>query len=87
MRCELCTRKIGASEIAHGFRYGTADGDTDIFLPARESAWTVICSTCGEKIYRTVYSKLNPTSIDPTIYKTFTLFFYTYRLILASGTL
>jgi hypothetical protein len=72
MRCELCTRKLGAKEIAHGIRYGTSDEDTDLFLPARESTWTVICSICGEKVYRTIYSKLNPTSIDPTIYKTFT---------------
>jgi predicted RNA-binding Zn-ribbon protein involved in translation (DUF1610 family) len=71
MNCECCNKVIQPRETAHGFRHGTADGDTDLFLPARESAWTVICSACGEKVYRVIYSQLCNTSINPTIFKTF----------------
>lgn len=50
MRCEYCTRKLGSIEIAHGIRYGTMDERTDCFLPDRDSAHTVICQPCGEKL-------------------------------------
>lgn len=59
MRCECCNNTILPDEPAHGIRYGTADEETDLFLPARDSAWTVICSACGEKLYRIVYSSLS----------------------------
>jgi hypothetical protein len=72
MRCECCNMVIQPRETAHGFRYGTADGDTDLFLPAKESAWSVICSVCGEKICRMIYSHLSNTSINPTSFNTFT---------------
>jgi hypothetical protein len=61
VRCEVCTRKLGASEIAHGIRYGVLDPMTDLFLPARDSAYTVICSHCGETLLKLVYQKLNPS--------------------------
>ena len=38
MRCEYCTRKIGAREIVHGIRYGTVDNPTETFIPAKQSA-------------------------------------------------
>lgn len=65
MRCESCNIAIQPEEAAHGLRYGTADDETDLFLPARESAWTVLCSLCGEKIYRNIYASLRNTSINP----------------------
>ncbi len=71
MRCELCTRKLGRNEISHGIRYGTADEATNLFIPAKDSAWTVICGSCGEKIYRLIYSSLGRTSNNPTIYRAF----------------
>lgn len=70
MRCELCNNSILPGEIVHGIRYGSLDQEHQLFLPNKESAITVICALCGEKIYRQIYSRLN-TSIDPTIYKTF----------------
>jgi hypothetical protein len=70
MRCECCTRKLGRSEIAHGIRYGTADERTDMFLPDRDSAPTVICSSCGELLLKLVYIKLNRTITNPAISKT-----------------
>lgn len=56
--CECCGRYIASRDTAHGMKYGTVDGATELFLPARESAWVVVCSSCGESIYRFVYSKL-----------------------------
>lgn len=59
MRCESCTRKLGSREIAHGIRYGTYDERTDNFLPDRDSAPTVICQPCGEKLLTQIYQKIN----------------------------
>lgn len=62
MRCEYCTRKLGNKEIAHGIRYGTTDETTDAFIPARDSAATVICQSCGEMLLKLIYAKLNKTN-------------------------
>lgn len=59
MRCELCTRKLGASEIVNGVRYGTIEGATEMFLPARDSAPTIICSACSSILMKLIYAKLN----------------------------
>lgn len=64
MRCEVCTRKLGSSEIAHGIRHGTFDGD--VFLPARDSAPTILCQQCGEALLKLVYQKLNPAKAHHT---------------------
>lgn len=72
MRCEYCGKIIQQRETAHGLRFGTADGDTDLFLPARESAWSVICASCGEKVYRQIYSNLSNTSNNRTSFNTST---------------
>jgi len=59
MRCELCNKIIQPYETAHGIRYGSVDRERDIFLPARDSACTVLCSSCGEMLFKLIYSKLN----------------------------
>jgi len=59
MKCEFCKKELNSSDVLHGIRYGTADRATDLFMPSRESAWTVICSSCGENIYKIIYAKLN----------------------------
>jgi len=58
-RCEYCTRKLGSRELATGIRYGTVDGATDAFIPARDSAPTIICQSCGEMLLKLIYVKLN----------------------------
>jgi hypothetical protein len=58
MNCEYCGRRIFNGDTVHGIRYGTADNLNKAFLPARESAWTVICELCAEKMYRQIYSSL-----------------------------
>lgn len=66
MRCEKCLRKLGRNEIVQGVRFGTIDGHTGVFLPSRESAYTVICQNCGERLLREIYSRLNkPTFAAP----------------------
>lgn len=59
MRCEHCTRKIGRSEIVTGIRFGVTDESTDIFLPDKSSAATVVCSRCGEMLLKMIYTKLS----------------------------
>lgn len=59
MRCELCLRKLGAREIAHGIRYGAVDPESELFIPARDSAFTLICQSCGETILMQIYSRFN----------------------------
>jgi len=66
MRCEACSRRLGRNEIVHGIRYGGIDNVTDAFIPARESAPTLLCSTCSEKLLKSIYSKLN--KFIPPIY-------------------
>lgn len=36
-----------------------ADDATGIFVPSRDSGYTVICQRCGEMLLKLVYSKLN----------------------------
>ena len=70
MRCEYCGSTLRPGETVHGIKFGTEDSHYNVFLPARDSAWTVICNDCGEKIYRLIYANLK-TSINPELYKTF----------------
>lgn len=65
-RCEVCTRKLGASEIAHGIRYGKTDTMTDTFIPARDSAYTILCNQCGETLLKLIYQKHNPAKAHHT---------------------
>jgi hypothetical protein len=58
MKCEFCGLYTRLGEEVHGFKYGEIDISHDVFIPARDSAWTVICKTCGEKIYKLIYSNL-----------------------------
>lgn len=61
MRCELCTRRLGSREISHGIRFGTCDPETGLFIPSRESAYTVICQNCGEIVLKQVYRRHDHT--------------------------
>lgn len=58
MRCEFCNRYLTSRDIAHGIKYGALDGASGLFLPARDSAWTIVCGDCGSMIYRFIYAKL-----------------------------
>jgi DNA-directed RNA polymerase subunit RPC12/RpoP len=70
MKCEYCGRRILEGETTHGIKYGAVD-QQETFIPARDSAWTVICSTCGIKVYNIVYMSLRNTSSKPTCLNTF----------------
>jgi hypothetical protein len=59
MRCELCSRKLGAREIAHGIRFGKVCPDSDLFIPARDSAFSVMCQSCGETVLMQIYGRFN----------------------------
>jgi hypothetical protein len=70
MKCEYCRKIISPEDIAHGIRYGVMDNYSGAFVPAKDSAFTVICAQCGSQLYRLIYAKLNTTTINPTLYKT-----------------
>lgn len=61
MKCEFCGKSINDGEVVSGYKYGEVDNIQEVFIPARDSAWMVICEKCSEKIYRIVYSDLKPT--------------------------
>ena len=65
MRCELCTRKLGASQIVNGIRFGTVDGASGCFVADRASAPTIICETCSSTLMKLIYAKLNKSSCQP----------------------
>jgi len=44
MRCEPCTKKWGYREIAHGIRFGTTDHRTEMSIPDKELAATILYS-------------------------------------------
>ncbi len=55
-RCEYCGRPIRHFEAATGIKHGVIRSYPEDFQPSRDSAWTVICASCGEKMLRTIYS-------------------------------
>lgn len=68
MKCEYCGRSLREGDTIHGIKYGTLTSTG--FKPALDSAVTVICGTCGNKVYQMVYSSLdNGTLSYPTILK------------------
>lgn len=71
MKCEYCGKKIYPDDVAHGLKYGSIDLLHEDFIPAKDSAWTVICDKCGEKLYRLIYSSIAKPSINPIIKKIF----------------
>jgi len=70
MKCELCNKSIRNGETVHGIKYGTEDNQHNVFLPAKDSAWTIFCSACGETLCRLIYAKLGRTTFKPSIHKT-----------------
>jgi len=65
MRCELCTRKLGANEVVNGIRFGIVDGASRCFVADRDSAPTIICSNCSSMLMKLIYAKLNRPSSQP----------------------
>lgn len=57
MKCEYCGRTLRQGDIIHGLKYGTLTATG--FKAALDSAVTVICGPCGEKVYQCVYSSLD----------------------------
>lgn len=66
MKCEYCGKTMRHGDTIHGIKYGTLTGTG--FKAAGDSAVTVICGPCGDKIYRYVYSSLDTRALTyPTI--------------------
>lgn len=68
MNCEHCGMALRQGDIIHGIKYGTLTSTG--FKAAPDSAVTVICGPCGEKVYQYVYSYLDNRALSyPTIFK------------------
>ena len=66
--CEYCGQQLREGDTIHGIKYGTLA--INGFIPAKDSAVTVICGDCGTKIYRMVYASLDPQRLPyPKIFK------------------
>lgn len=63
MRCECCGKTIQGYETAHGIRHGTIDNNLNLFLPDKDSAYTVTCAQCGERLLQLIYSGHKPTIV------------------------
>lgn len=61
MKCEYCNRTLRQGDTVHGIKYGSLASSG--FVPAKESAVTVICGPCGNKTYRFVYASLDEGKI------------------------
>ena len=57
MKCEYCNKILRQGDTVHGLKYGSLA--TRGFVPAKDSAVTVICGDCGNKVYRLVYDSLD----------------------------
>lgn len=69
MRCDLCGKHIRDGECVSGYKHGEVDNLLDVFVPNRDAAWVVICKACSEKVYRIVFSSLNPEISKPRRYQ------------------
>lgn len=66
MKCEYCGRTLRQGDTIHGIRYGTLTSTG--FKAASDSAVTVICGPCGNRVYQMVYSSLDTRALTyPTI--------------------
>jgi hypothetical protein len=66
--CELCNKTIRLGETVQGIKYGSLVSGG--FRPAQDSAATVLCSACGEKVCRMVYASLDNRKLAyPVIFR------------------
>jgi len=67
MKCEYCGKTLRQGDTVHGLKYGSlADSG---FIPAKDSAVTVICDPCGNQAYRFVYAALDDGKLSyPAIF-------------------
>ena len=66
--CEHCGKLLRQGDTIHGIKYGTLTNTG--FMAAKDSAVSVICDDCGNKIYRFVYASLDEGKIAyPAIFK------------------
>ena len=66
--CEHCGKLLRQGDTIHGIKYGTLTNTG--FMAAKDSAVSVICDDCGNKVYRFVYASLDEGKIAyPAIFK------------------
>lgn len=58
MKCEYCGKTLRQGDTVHGLKYGSLVFIG--FMPAKDSAVTVMCGPCGEMVFSLVYAKHDP---------------------------
>ena len=69
--CEYCGKTLRPGDTIHGLKYGSMGHDGK-FKAALDSAVTVVCGQCGNKLYGFIYASLDldkPTY--PALYRTY----------------
>jgi hypothetical protein len=84
--CEYCGKTLRQGDSVHGIKYGSLASSG--FVPAKDSAVTVICGPCGNTVYQLVYASLDKGTLAyPVIFKMYseltTLMKNGYKLISA----
>jgi hypothetical protein len=62
MNCEYCGKALRHGDTVHGIKYGTLASNG--FIPAKDSAVTVVCGPCGNQVYRFVYASLDERKLS-----------------------
>ena len=69
-KCEYCGKQLREGDTIHGIKYGTLASSG--FIPAKDSAVTVICGTCGNMLYGFIYASLEQSKPTyPALYRTY----------------
>ncbi|GFO55583.1 hypothetical protein GMSM_25900 [Geomonas sp. Red276] len=58
MRCEYCNKMLRSNETAHALRFGRVDVTREVFIPAKDSALSLMCQSCGEMLMKMLYIRL-----------------------------
>jgi hypothetical protein len=70
MNCEYCNRTLRQGDMVHGIKYGSLASSG--FISAKDSAVTVICGPCGNKLYGFIYASLDQNKTTyPALYRTY----------------
>jgi hypothetical protein len=70
MKCEYCGKALRKGDTIHGIKYGSLASSG--FIPAKDSAVTVICGDCGNMLYGFIYASLDQNKPTyPALYRTY----------------
>ena len=63
MRCEYCNKILRRQEAVHAVTFGCVDVVKQTYIPAKESAPSIMCSGCGELLLKMLYIRLETKTL------------------------